>query len=269
MTDTEKLLLLKELLLDEDREFTQKILQRLDEVDNTINIDKQLSEKVNPIIDRKLDVFVEEIPAKLGPTITEALSAQIKNSQDAVVDILFPIIGKMIKKYIANEIKALSDSINAQITKTFSFKRVTIRFKSMFTGYGQTELLLSEMAKSKILQLFIIEKGSGLIIASHSKSDTIDEDMLAGMLTAIKSFVEDAFKGGDQSLELIEYEFYRIYLKNFHSYYISVVISGSFDDAFKNKMEDDLFRFAKKHIKNNIENKALLEQKLKEYFKDA
>ncbi|TAE15180.1 MAG: cell envelope biogenesis protein OmpA [Bacteroidetes bacterium] len=269
MTDTEKLLQLKNLLLDEDRELAQKILQKLDELQHTIDTKPELAEKVNPIIDDKLKVFTEEIPGKLGPTIALALEEQIKNSQEQVVNILFPIIGKMIKKYIASEIKALSDSINAQINKTFSFKRYTVKIKSFFTGFGQTEVMISEMAKSKVVQVYIVEKGSGLLLGSFSKQNTIDEDMLAGMLTAIKSFGEDAVQTGDQSLELIEYEFYKIYLKNFHTYYVAMVISGIFDDVFKNKLEDDLFRFAKKQINPNIQNKAVLNTQLAHFFKDA
>ncbi|TAE35098.1 MAG: cell envelope biogenesis protein OmpA [Sphingobacteriales bacterium] len=269
MTDAEKLTLLRDLLLDEDRNFANKILEKVDTLTDTVNIDEKLSQKVEPIISRKLTSFVEEIPVKLGPTITEALSEQIKNSQDEVVNILFPLLGKMIKKYIQSEMKTLSDNINAQINQKLSFKYWYRKIMSFFSGVSEIDFVLADMAKSKILQLFIIEKGSGLIIARYSNTDTIDEDLLAGMLTAIKSFVEDAFIKGDQNLELIEYELYKIYLQNFPTYYISAVISGKFDAVFKNRVENDLFDFANKHIKKNIGNKQYIEQKLKEYFINA
>ena len=96
MTDSEKLIKLKELLLNEDRIFAQNILDKLDSLEDTVNTHEKLSEKVNPIIDEKIDAFVEEIPTKLGPVIAEALT----KSQDKVVEVLFPIIGKMIKNYI-------------------------------------------------------------------------------------------------------------------------------------------------------------------------
>ena len=104
MTDSEKLIKLKELLLNEDRDLAQNILQKLDALEDTVNTHEKLSEKVNPIIDKKIETFVDEIPSKLGPVIADALT----KSQDQVVEALFPIIGKMIKKYIQQEIKALS-----------------------------------------------------------------------------------------------------------------------------------------------------------------
>ena len=238
-------------------------MQKLDQLEDTIYIDENLSEKVNPIIDRKIDSFVEEIPDKLGPTIANALT----KSQDKVVEALFPIIGKMIKKYIQQEIKTLSDNINNQVHDTFSIKKWQRKIKSLFTGISENDIILSELAKPKIQQVFVIEKGSGIIFASYSKTDTIDQDMVAGMLTAIKSFVEDAFHGGNQSLENIEYELYTIHIQNFSSYYIAAVVSGAFDNYFKNKMEDDLMDFADKYIKNDLDNKTLISEKLEEYFK--
>lgn len=266
MNDSEKLVKLKELLLEEDRDFANKILQKLDRIEDTIFVDHNFSEKVNPIIDKKINVFVETIPEKLGPTITLALSEQIKNSQDTVVEILFPIIGKMIKKYIQQEMKMLSDDINKQLSDKFSFKKWKIKLKSMFTGKSETEIVFSEMNKPEVQQVFVIEKGSGIVIANFSKKETIDQDMVAGMLTAIKSFVEDAFSAGNQDLENIAYELYTIQIQNFSSYYIAAVVSGTMDNYFKSKLQDDLMDFAEKNIKNNTENKTLITQKLEAFF---
>ncbi len=253
MTDSEKLVKLKELLLSEDREFVLQILQKLESVENTLHEETLLSEKVNPIVDKKIDTFAEEIPSKLGPTITEALKIQIRDSQDQVVEALFPIIGKMVKKYIQQEMKNLTESINNQVQNTFSIKKWQRKLKSFFTGVSEQKIILSEMAKPKVDQIFIIEKGSGLLIANVSKEeDNIDKDMIAGMLTAIKSFVEDAFTKEEQSLELIQYEFYNIYIQNLASYYVAAVISGSFNSDFKEKLEDKILDFASKHKKEKL-----------------
>lgn len=263
MNDSEKLVQLKELLLNEDRDFAQQILQKLESVETILNQEKLLSEKVNPIIDKKIETFTEEIPSKLGPTITEALKVQIRDSQDQVVEALFPIIGKMIKKYIQQEINNLSESINNQVQSTFSIKKWNRKIKSFFTGVSEKNIILSEMVKPKVEQIFIIEKGSGLLIANVSKSEeNIDKDMIAGMLTAIKSFVEDAFTKEEQSLELIQYELYNIYIQNMASYYVAAVISGSFNSEFKNELEDKILDFATKHKKEKLAEDSKITNKL-------
>jgi hypothetical protein len=262
MTESEKLAKLKELLLNEDRDIAQKILQKLDDLENTVNTHEKLSEKVNPIIDEKLHVFTEEIPLKLGPTITKALSEEIKNSQDKVVDALFPIIGKMIKKYIQQEIALLSDRINSQVQSTFSAKKWKRKIRGMFLGFSEEELIMSELSKPKKLQIFVIESGSGIVIANVSQKESIDEDMIAGMLTAIKSFVEDAIIGNKQSLESIEYELYEIYLKNFHSYFIAVVLSGNISDTYKSELDNELLEFASKINKIDMSDKQIINEQL-------
>lgn len=263
MTDSEKLVKLKQLLLDEDRDFALQILQKLDSVEKILNEEELLSEKVNPIIDKKIETFAGEIPSKLGPTITEALKVQIRDSQDQVVEALFPIIGKMIKKYIQQEMKNLSESINSQVQSTFSIKKWKRKFKSFFTGVSEESIILSEMAKPNVEQVFIIEKGSGLLIANVSKSqENIDKDMIAGMLTAIKSFVEDAFTKEEQSLELIQYELYNIYIQNMSSYYVAAVISGSFNSEFKDDLEDKILDFASKHKKEKLVEDSKVTNKL-------
>ena len=266
MTDSEKLIKLKELLLTEDRDFAHQILQKLDQLEETVYVNENLSEKINPIIDKKINSFIETMPEKLGPTITETLKSEIKNSQDSIVDALFPIIGKMIKKYIQQEMKILSDNINLQVQQTLSVKRYQRKIKSIFFGISENDIALSEMSKPKIQQIFIIEKGSGIILDSYSITDTIDEDMIAGMLTAIKSFVEDAFSAGNQNLENIEYELYNIQIQNFQSYYIAVVVSGAIDSSFKSGLQDRILDFANDKIKFNKDNKYLTSEKLETFF---
>lgn len=270
MTDSEKLVKLKELLLSEDRDFALQILQKLESIESTLNEEQLLAQKVNPIISKKLDTFTEEIPSKLGPTITEALKTQIRDSQEKVVEALFPIIGKMVKKYIQQEMRNLSDSINSQVQNTFSVKKWKRKIKSLFTGVSEENIILSEMVKPKVNQIFIIEKDSGLLIANVSKDEeNIDKDMIAGMLTAIKGFVEDAFTKEEQSLELIQYELYNIYIQNLSSYYVAVVISGSFNLGFKEELEDKIFDFASKHEKEKlIENSKVINKLIESLFND-
>lgn len=248
MQEEKKLHILKELLLTEDRALIDSLKQRIKELEAIIERQEKLSTKVDPIIDQKLQQYTDEIPEKLGPTITQSLKNEINNSKDQVVDALYPIIGKMIKKYIQQEFKILAERINSQLQKSFSFKKWARKFKSKFTGIDEESLLISELAKTEIQEIFIIEKNSGILQANFSKTNTIDKDVLSGMLTAIKSFVEDAFMTGNDDLESIEYGLYNIHIQNFRSYYIAVVLHGVFDSSYKGKLEYELLNFAEKNL---------------------
>lgn len=264
MTQEEKLKILRDILLTDEHKYVESIHKKLKSLEDVINEQKKLSLHVDPIIDEKLEEFIEEIPKTLGPTITEALKTEIANSKNEVVEALYPIMGKMIKKYIQNEIRLLSERINQQTRKAFSFKRF---FTSKKTGVSQADLIIQESTQARIEQLMVIEKGSGLLISEFSKTAHIEEDVIAAMLTAIKSFVEDAFETDKQELNHIEYDTYHIHIQNFSSYYIAVVISGVFNVIFKNKLEDKLLDFAQHHInKTDLGNKKIFDKKLKAYF---
>ena len=104
-TEDSKIDVLKNLLLNEDRLEIGALKQQIERLENLIETQDALSEKVNPIITKRLDKYTEDIPKKLGPSITESLRNEIANSQDAIVDALYPIMGKLIKKYILKNLK--------------------------------------------------------------------------------------------------------------------------------------------------------------------
>jgi len=261
MNSDERLEILKELLLTDDREPDKDIIRKIQALETR---QEHLSDRVDPILEARLNEFVQEIPKTLGPTITEALKTEIKKSQDAVAEALYPVMGKMIKKFVAAEIKKLNEDINKKLNRTFSFKR--------WFGKGEEQnaaALMYEQYRARIEQIMVIEKGSGLLKANYAKTEAMDEDMVAGMLTAIKSFVEDAFKGGEMELERIDYELFTIHLQNFSNYYIAVVLSGIYDDEYKDKLEDVLLDFAQFVInKDDLGDQVSFTRKLKAYFTD-
>jgi len=236
LNENDKIQILKDILFEDDSVYIEKISRRLEQLEENYNNNDTFSSKVNPIILLRLDEFKTSIPETLGPTITEVLKVEIKKNKDEVVDALYPVLGKMIKKYIAQEIKKLSDTINQHL----GFEET---IKSWFGKSKEKQAIIDELAAAKIEQVLLIEKESGLLKASYSHTKTIDEEMISGMLTAIKSFVEDAFSQKNQSLELIDYELYQIHLQNFNKYFVAVIISGSYTLSTKDKVQDLIFDF--------------------------
>ncbi|UJH69152.1 cell envelope biogenesis protein OmpA [Allomuricauda sp. SCSIO 65647] len=263
MDEKDRLEIIKDILFTDDREYIEKISERIALLEKTVNEQERLSSKVDPIIENQLEEFTKSIPTTLGPTITETLREQIRTQRDEVVDALFPILGKMIKKYIAQEIKALSEKIDSQFDFISKWK---IRLRALFSGKKKKELLLQQLSSAKIEQVLLIEKDSGILKASYSKTKTIDEEMVSGMLTAIKSFVEDAFNQQNQNLELIEYELYQIHLQSFVTHYMAVVISGPYGLKSKNKLQDLIFDFYNRYMAMNVDlvvDFPILEKKTK------
>ena len=237
---------LKEILLEQDREERNALAERLADLDEQVNSRERLEPKVEPILRDQQDQFKRDFPKLMGPQITESIKKQIKESQDEVVEVLYPIIGRMIKKYITNEIQKLSERVDQQMEMAFSWEGWKIRIKAWISGTPQKDMVLSKLIEPKVQEILVIEKNSGLLMGSFSKNEGVDKDMVAGMLTAIKAFVEDAFQGEVQELESIDYENYKIILKSFNSFYVAVVVSGTLNAEFRDRLDTLLIDFADK-----------------------
>lgn len=249
--------LLRELLLEEDRE-------KFKALSDEIVLRENMAARVDPIIDEKIDDLRENFPEYFGGTITATIKTQIRDSQDEVVDALYPIMGKLIKKAIMVEINRLSESINQSVKKTFSFKEYFNIFKRKVSGVSDGDAALSNALKPTLEEIFIIEKDSGILLGNHSTGNIANKDMISGMLTAIKAFAEDAFAKEGQDLEDIKFETFQISLYNFNTIYIAIAISGVQNADFKENLNDKINDFAefilgnRSHLENEEELNGLI-----------
>ncbi len=245
--DEELLLLqLKEILLQEDREALQKLQAILDE-------EEQLAERVSPIIQQHLAFIKDNFKKEYGAMINEIVREKLIESQDDIVNVIYPKLDTMIKKYITAAFQKLKENIDAQLGKvkrTFSPKEIINRF----WGPKQSDIVLSNLDNPVIHEIYVVQRDSGLLLGSYSRTKNIDQDVIAGMLTAIKSFVEDAFHKGQEDLEMIQYENYKIFLQNLPSYYFAVAINGSMSATEKDNLSSNLINFAEKEMPFLIED---------------
>ena len=230
---------LKELLFEEE-------MKQVQAIDHDLRDTDRLSDQMKPILEKRIAELEAQFPEQFGPVITETLKVQIKESQDTVVEAIYPIMGKLIKKYIQKEIAKLSESIDVRMRQMFSFKGLMQRLKYGSKGVSQSEVIVQGLLPPVLEEIMVIENDSGLLLAHYSLGNETDADVVAGMLTAIKSFVEDAYAKSDQNLEFIEYETFTLYLQSFKSFYVVVAISGVLNQEFRDKLNDAVLGFAVK-----------------------
>ncbi len=253
--DEKKFRALKDILLEDEHKFSEKLAQKVADIDGTLSQPEKLKQKMAPILNDQVKYLEANFPSLFGNAITESIKKQIRESKDEVVDALYPIIGKMIKKYISKELELLSERIDNQLQRTFSWEGWVLRIKAWFGGVSEQEMIMKELVRPKIEEVFIIQQESGLLIGSYSWQQLLDQDMIAGMLTAIKSFVHDAFSGGVEELQTIEYENYKVLIHNLKSFYVALVITGYVDVELKDEIDDMLPDFEKEVLDGYYENK--------------
>ena len=254
---------LRDILLREDR-------ASLEDLRDILDNKEKLSERVTPIMEERLEFFKETFPKEFKTIVDRLIEQKLKESQEEILNIIYPVLGKMIKKFINHQFQVLKDSIDAQVKNTFSSQGVFRRIKSSIFGVRDSEIMLSNIKTYEVEEVYVVQRDSGLLMGNASQGKTIDQDVIAGMLTAIKSFVEDAFQREQENLENIEYGNYKIVIQNFHTYYIAVALSGTLSSAEKEALDEKLLDFAEQELADHQslkeENFTFISEKLQNYF---
>ncbi len=257
--------MIREILLKEDREDIADIKAHFDD-------NEKLAERINPIIEIHVESMKRKFPREYQKQVERIVERKIKASQDELLDVVYPVMGKMVRKYVNHQFLSLKEGLDDRLGQLFSFKGWYNRIKAMVMGVDESEILLRDLDHTSIEEVFIIQRDSGLLMGHFSRNETIDRDVIAGMLTAIKSFVEDAFSKERQELELIDYGTYKIFIQSFHLYYISVILDGSISSAEKDALSAKLLDFAEKEMPNTLANDVspsdyeTLSMQLSKYF---
>jgi outer membrane protein OmpA-like peptidoglycan-associated protein len=225
---------LRKILLQKDQRKLKQLEQELSSIKQQIADKESLILSLDPVIadllERKISNSKEEMAEALAPIMGDAIRQQIADAKDDVVDALYPIIGKTIRKSVAEAMKKLVETINQKIDRALRQNLFKKFFYSKISGVPEGELVLKDAMPFKIEEIFLIHKESGLLLSHVSAKGTgvkVDEELISGMLTAIRNFVSEAFSSGEeQELDEIQYGDSKILLNMGHYSYLAIVISG-------------------------------------------
>jgi outer membrane protein OmpA-like peptidoglycan-associated protein len=187
------------------------------------------------------------ITGTLGPHMGEAIKTQIVVERDAMVDALYPVIGNTISKYMGEVVQ----SINEKVESTFSFQGLSRKIRARLQGISEAELIFKESVGFSVQAVLLIHKASGLVIRNLQSSPDfkMEADMWSGMLTAIRSFVNECVAPSGEISELheIDYDSSKIILEVGGYCYLAVVVKGEPSKSFINQFRETLSQIILKY----------------------
>ncbi|WP_445176488.1 OmpA family protein [Microcoleus sp.] len=209
-------------------------------VNSPADIAKAIAPEIGLAIKEQIRLDKESIAQALASEMGKAITAQIKLERDSMVDALYPVIGSTISRYMAEAIK----TINEKVSNAISIEGFKRKIRSQVQGVSEAELILKESVPFTVQAAFLIHKASGLIISEvqNSESYQLESEMVAGMLTAIRSFVNECIiqPGEASELNQIEYGDSKIMLEVAGYCYMAVLIKGEPPHSFINKMRQNV-----------------------------
>ena len=222
--------------------FTETISPIIDEViktktrENRESMGRAISPAIPVGISHRISEAPDEFAQAIAPEIAAAVKQQINLNREAMSDALYPIIGSTILKYMAETMQ----EINQKLEQAVSVEGITRKVKAKLQGISEAELLMKETTPQTVKAVFLIHKESGLVIAGvqQSEREQLESEMVAGMLTAIRAFVNDciAQSGNIAEIDAIEYGTSTIVLEVAGSCYLAAVMQGETRQWFKYKM---------------------------------
>ena len=203
-------------------------------------IAKAMAPEIAIAIQEQIRLDRDSISNTLGPEMGKAIKTQITLEKDAMVDALYPVIGNTISRYMAEVI----NQINQKVEHTLSTEGIKRKIKAKIQGVSEAELIFQESIRFAVQAIFLIHKTSGLVIreVQTTTEHKLDSNMVAGMLTAIRSFANDCISQSEEVSELneIEYSDSRIILEVAGYCYLAIVVKGETPARFIQKARDTL-----------------------------
>ncbi|MFT3755360.1 MAG: hypothetical protein QM769_05355 [Pseudoxanthomonas sp.] len=184
---------LRQLLLDAER-------GRLDALQDDVGrIGERLSDQVAGEIETSLaDGQQTRLTRALAESTINGLEQAVQRKPQTVVDAVFPVIGPAIRRSIQEAMRQLAADIDSAVNNALSPRAMKWRIEAWRSGVPYAQVALRHSAHWRVEHLFWIQPDSGLLLGHRSAPDLpeLDADAIAGMFTAIQSFVHDSVHGG-------------------------------------------------------------------------
>lgn len=181
----------------------------------------------------------------LTPHVSEALGVSVRRQPHMIVDAIAPIMMPAIRQAIANALRSMVQSLNQTIEHSLSLQSVKWRVEALRTGKPFAEIVLLHTLRYRVEQVFLIHTETGLLLA-HAAGDSVavqDQTLVSGMLSAIRSFVQDSFGANpDQVLNTLQVGELTVWIEQGPAAILAAVIRGTPPENLRVHLQDTLDR---------------------------
>ncbi len=190
--------------------------------------------------------------AIIAPVLGDTIRRQVRDAREEMIEALYPIIGQIVVRAVSEAIRDLARTIDAQMRTVSSPAMIWRRLQARFSGVSSTEMAFREALPFEVAEIFLIHRETGLLLRHISRDPDAspDSDLISGMLTAIRDFVQQAFgRGQEGQLEEIQYGERRILIEAARHAYLAVVVDGIEPPGFRAEMRQRVIEIDHRHAR--------------------
>jgi len=200
---------------------------------------EEMAEALGPVMAGALRVQErrsrDELVEAVAPVLGEAIEEQIRESRHSLVEALYPIIGEVALRYISEFFREFQRNIDARLKSTFGPGQFLRQVRARLRGVSDADLVVRDALPFRVREMFLIESGTGLLLARAGSDAAVDSDLISGMLTAVRDFMHDSFERqeGHSAVDEVQYGEQRIIVQDGRLCYLAVVINGIEPPGFR------------------------------------
>ena len=130
---------------------------------------------------------------------TTSTLKSVEEDPQRFAEVLYPALVPAIRMMIINSVRSLTRRINTAIESTTTLQGLKWRFEAFRSGESYSQVVMRKTLEYRVEQIFLIKPDSGVLIEHVVNEDigSIDSDAVAGMFSAIQSFVKDSFQSSE------------------------------------------------------------------------
>jgi OOP family OmpA-OmpF porin len=140
-----------------------------------------------------------QLTEAMSPYVVDSIKLAARRNPEQISDAIFPILGPAIRKAIAQAFNNLTITINQTLQHSFSARGLKWRMEALASGKSFAEVVLYHSLVYRVEQVFLIHRPSGIVLL-HVAAEAVkaqDPELVSGMLTAIRDFIQDSFGTGE------------------------------------------------------------------------
>ena len=149
----------------------------------------------------------DRLARALEKPLAQGLERIARTQRMLLISVLFPLIGPIIRRSIAETLSQLMRDMNRAVEHSISPTGLRWRWEAFRTGVPFTQVVLKHTLRYRVEHLLLVNNDGGLLLAHVANVDAelADSDAVAGMLSALQDFARDAVLAReDEALKSVE-----------------------------------------------------------------
>jgi OOP family OmpA-OmpF porin len=141
----------------------------------------------------------------LQGTIDDALEVAVARDPKRISDAIFPVLGPALRKAVSSALFGMVESLNEVLRQSFTIQALRWRWEAWRSGRPYAEIVLLNTLVYRVEQVALVHAEQGVVLAHVEAPEVVaqDSDVVYSMLSAIQSFMTDAFDSEAGGLDVV------------------------------------------------------------------